>query len=56
MCIRDNWYVLYVLVEWNIPSRPADTPLRRTTNTNCHIYTLLPPDGGLLADPKHVEV
>jgi hypothetical protein len=32
--------------------------LRRTTRTNCHIpvYTLLPPDDGLLASPKHVEV
>jgi hypothetical protein len=28
----------------------------RTTRTNCHIYTLLPPDDGLLASPKHIEV
>jgi hypothetical protein len=27
-----------------------------TTCTNCHIYTLLAPDDGLLASPKHVEV
>jgi hypothetical protein len=44
MYICDNW------------SRPADSRLRRTTRTNCHIYTLLPPDDGLLASPKHVEV
>jgi hypothetical protein len=36
--------------------RPADSQLRRTTRTNCHIYTLLPPDDGLLASRKHVEV
>jgi hypothetical protein len=24
--------------------------------TNCHIYTLLPPDDGLLASPKNVKV
>jgi hypothetical protein len=34
----------------------ADSQIRRTTRTNCHIYTLLPPDDGLLASPKHVEV
>jgi hypothetical protein len=27
-----------------------------TTRTNCHTYTLLPPDDGLLASPNHVEV
>jgi hypothetical protein len=27
-----------------------------TTLTNCHIYSLLPLDDGLLASPKHVEV
>jgi hypothetical protein len=36
--------------------KPADNRLRRTTRTNCRIYTLLPPDYGLLASPKHVEV
>jgi hypothetical protein len=24
--------------------------------TNCRTYTLLPPDDGLLARPKHIEV
>jgi hypothetical protein len=28
----------------------TDSQLRRTTRTNCHIYTLLPPDDGLLAE------
>jgi hypothetical protein len=36
--------------------RPADIRLRRTTRTNCHIYTLLSPDDGLIGSPKHVEV
>jgi hypothetical protein len=63
MYICDNWYVLYVLVdcrrawmEWNTPSSAADSRLRITIHTNCHIYTLLPPDDGLLASPKHVEL
>jgi hypothetical protein len=30
--------------------------LRRTTRTNCRMYTLLPPDDGLLASLKGVEV
>jgi hypothetical protein len=30
--------------------------LRRRTRTNGRIYTLLPPDYGLLANPRHVEV
>jgi hypothetical protein len=34
----------------------CDSQLKRTTHTNCNIYTLLPPDDGLLASPKHVEV
>jgi hypothetical protein len=62
--ICDSWYVLYVLVdcrqawiEWSsVPSRPADSRLRRTTRTNCRIYTLLPPDDGQLASPRLVEV
>jgi predicted phage tail protein len=29
---------------------------KRTTRTNCHTYTMLPPDDGQLASPKHVEV
>jgi hypothetical protein len=44
MYICDNLYALYVLVDCS------------TTLTNCHIYTLLPPDDGLLASSKHVEV
>jgi transcription initiation factor IIE alpha subunit len=47
--------VLYVLVD----RRPADSRLRRTTRTNCHIYTiytLLHPDDGLLASLQHAEV
>jgi hypothetical protein len=54
MCICDNWHVLYILVdcwwawmEWN-------AFLRHATHTNCHIYTLLSPDDGLLASPKDV--
>jgi hypothetical protein len=54
MYVSNNWYV-YVAVEclraW-MESRPADSRLRRTTRTNRHIYTLLPPDDGLLAIPK----
>jgi hypothetical protein len=34
----------------------ADSRLRRTTRTNSHIYTLLPPDDGLLSSPKYLEV
>jgi hypothetical protein len=40
----------------SIPSMSANSQLRRTASTNCHIYTLLPPDDGLLASSKHVEV
>jgi hypothetical protein len=32
----------------SIPTRPANSQVRRTTRTNCHIYTELPPDDGLL--------
>jgi hypothetical protein len=64
MYICNNWYVLYVLaVSWpgwnrtnSIPTRLADSQLRRTTRTNCCIYKLLPPDDGQLASPKHVKV
>jgi hypothetical protein len=31
-------------------------PLFSTTRTICCIYTLLPPDDGQLASPKHVEI
>jgi hypothetical protein len=48
MYICDNWS--------SISLRPADSRLRRTTHTNYHIRTLLPPDDGQLASPKHVEV
>jgi hypothetical protein len=34
----------------------CDSQLKPTTHTNCHRYTLLPPDDGLLASLKHVEV
>jgi hypothetical protein len=53
MYICENWYVLYVLVDCQLS---ADRQLSRTTRTNCHIYTLLPPDDGQLASPKHAEV
>jgi hypothetical protein len=36
--------------------RSADSQVRRTARTNCRIYTLLTPDVGLLASPKHVEL
>jgi hypothetical protein len=39
--IRDNWCVFYVLVD----CRQA---CREYTRINCHTYTLLPPDNGLL--------
>jgi hypothetical protein len=39
-----------------IPTRSADSQQKHTTHTNCCIYTLLPPDDGQLASPKHVEV
>jgi hypothetical protein len=35
---------------------PPTIDLERTTRTNCHIYTLLPPEDGLLTSPKRVEV
>jgi hypothetical protein len=58
MYICDTCYVLYVLVdcqlvflECSIPKRPAGSQ-----RTNCCMYTLLPPEDGQLAKPKHVEV
>jgi hypothetical protein len=46
--------------EWvpfhSIPSRTVDSQLRRTACTNYHKHTLLPPDDGLLASLKPVEV
>jgi hypothetical protein len=53
MYIFDNWYVFR---SKSTVGGPTDSRLRRTTCTNCHIYTLLPPDDGLLASPKHVDV
>jgi hypothetical protein len=47
---------LLVARHHSIPSRPADSQLRHVTHTSCYIYTLLPPDDGLLASLKHVEV
>jgi hypothetical protein len=55
MYICNKWYMLYVLVDCPIPTRPADSQLKRTTCTICCIYTLLLPDDGQLASPKHVE-
>jgi hypothetical protein len=50
----------YIYNETNLmhylSSVSADSQLKRTTRTNCHIYALLRPDDGLLATPKHVEV
>jgi hypothetical protein len=43
-------------VTCNIPTRLADSRLKRTTRSNCCNYTLLPPDDGQLASPKHVAV
>jgi hypothetical protein len=48
MYICDSWYVLYVLA--------ADSKLQHATSTISCVYTLLPPDDGQLASPKHVEV
>jgi hypothetical protein len=54
---------LYILVNFRqawlecpSPTRPAESQLRRTTRTSCGIITLLPPDDGQLASPKHLEV
>jgi hypothetical protein len=63
MYICDNWYVLYVLVDCQVVwlrshslTRSTVSQLRRTTRTNRCIYTLLRPDDGQLASPKHVQV
>jgi hypothetical protein len=39
-----------------LDGQSTDSQLKRTTRTNCHIYTLLPLDDEQLASPKHVEV
>jgi hypothetical protein len=68
MYICNRWYVLYVLVDCQLAcqlkrfknnvlvDRPTESQLKRTTRTICCIYTLLPPDDGQLASPKHAEV
>jgi hypothetical protein len=59
MYICNNCYVFDVLVDctWSsIPTRPADSQIRRQTRTSYCIYTSLPPGDGQLASPKHVEV
>jgi hypothetical protein len=53
MYICENWYVFYVLFD-NWRARIQST--KTTTRTIFHIYTLLPPDVGPLASPKHAEV
>jgi hypothetical protein len=55
MYICGNWYVLYILVDCRQAWMECPCRLRCTTRTNCHIYTLLPPDEGQLASLKHVE-
>jgi hypothetical protein len=51
---------LVLLVRRSRPSvglaRPGNSRLRCTTRINCRICALLPPDDGLLASPKHVEI
>jgi hypothetical protein len=49
MYVCDNWYVLYVLVDFGRPDWNG-------TRTDCRIYTMLPPDDGLISSPKHVEI
>jgi hypothetical protein len=39
-----------------VQHRTVSSQLTRTSRTNYHIYTLLPPDDGQPASPKHVEV
>jgi hypothetical protein len=60
LSLYNYWYVSLTLTPgWNgTPSRPVDSRLIRTTRTDSdmRVYTLLPPDDGLLASPKHVKV
>jgi hypothetical protein len=35
---------------------PANSRLIQTTRADCHRSTLLPPDNGLQASPKHLEM
>jgi hypothetical protein len=55
--------VRVVLLSWLLAglvgmgrTRPANIQLTSTKLNNCCVYTLLPPDDGQLASPKHVEV
>jgi hypothetical protein len=56
MYIYGNWHVLYILVDRQWAWMACQKSTRCTTRTNCHICTLLPPEDGLLASLKHVEV
>jgi hypothetical protein len=56
MCICDNWYVLYVLVDCQL-ARPIASQLKvQQVPFVAYIYILLPPDDGQVAIPKRVEV
>jgi hypothetical protein len=55
MYICNNWYVLYVLADCSIPTRPDDSQLKRTTSKICCVYTSLPTDDdGHLASPRYI--
>jgi hypothetical protein len=62
MYICNNWYVLYVLVDCQLAwlkshlNQANQQPSKITTRNNCCIYTLLLPDDGQQANPKHVHV
>jgi hypothetical protein len=47
-----------LMCQWTVsrPGWPAVSPLTHTARTDCHIYTSLPPDDGLLASLEHVAV
>jgi hypothetical protein len=53
-------YIQYMTIgtcftSWSTVGGTTNSRLRRTTRINCHIYTWLPPDDGLLESPKHVD-
>jgi hypothetical protein len=54
MYICDNWYVFVRLSR--LSAGPPTVDLDAKTLTSYDIYTLLPPDDGLLASPKHIEL
>jgi hypothetical protein len=62
MYISENRCVMHILLIVggsdcsSIPTKPADSQIKRTTHANCCTYILLPPDDGQTASPKHVEV